>query len=99
MIKMGKSISESTFKTLQKNLKIEQKLMEFYKDGGNFKGKYIYYLPDKSVNSWLVSDINIIKDRKENIKAFFIGSLYQCFKFTGYDQDEAKHILEEIESK
>jgi len=96
---MGKSISESTFKTLQRNLKIEQKLMVFYKDGGNFKEKYIYYLPDKSVNTWLVSDVNIMKEKNENIKVLFMGSINQCFKFIGYGQDETKRILEEIDSK
>ena len=68
---MGKSISESTFKTLQKNLKIEQKLMEFYKDGGNFKGKYIYFLPDKSVHAWVVSDTNIMKEKKRKHQSAF----------------------------
>jgi hypothetical protein len=96
---MGKSLSESTFKTVQRNLKIEKKLLEFYKYGGNFKGKYIYYIPDKSVNSWVVSDTNIMKEEKEKTKTFFIGSLYQCFKFIGYDREEAERILKEIESK
>jgi len=95
---MGKSISESTFKNLQRNLKIEEKLLKFYKDG-NFNGKYIYYLPDKSVNTWLVSDTNITKGKTEKIKALFTGSLYQCFKFIGYDRNEAERILKEIESK
>jgi len=94
---MGKSISESTFKTLQKNLNIEKKLMAFYENGGNFKGKYIYYLPDLSVNAWMVSDTNIIKEKKENIKVLFRGSLYQCFKFLGYDRNEAKRILKEMD--
>ena len=96
---MGKSISESTFKNLQRNLKREEKLMTFYKDGGNFKGKYIYYLHDQSVNMWLVSDTNIMKEKTEKIKVLFTGSLYQCFKFIGYDRNEAKYILKEIESK
>jgi len=33
-------MSELTFKNLQRNLKIEEKLLKFYKDG-NFNGKYI----------------------------------------------------------
>jgi len=96
---MGKSISESTFKTLQRNLKIEQKLMTFYKDGGNFKGKYIYFLPDQSVHAWVVSDTDISKGKKENIKVLFRGSLYKCFEFIGYDRNEADRILTKIKIK
>jgi len=95
---MGKSISLSTFKYLQRNLEIEDKLLAFYKDG-NFKGKYIYYLPDQSVHAWVVSDTNIMKEKNEKVKVLFRGSLYQCFKFIGYDRNEAERILKEVELK
>jgi len=34
-----------------------ERLMAFYKDGGSFKGKYIYFRPDQSVHAWVVSDV------------------------------------------
>jgi len=89
----------SSLRNFLNNMEIEDKLLAFYKDGGNFKGKYIYFRPGQSVHAWVVSDTNIMKEKKENIKVLFRGSLYQCFKFIGYDRNEADRILTKIKIK
>jgi hypothetical protein len=96
---MGKSISLSTLRNIERNMELEDELLDFYKEDRNFKGKYIYYLPDQSVHAWVVSDTNIMKEKKENIKVLFRGSLYQCFKYIGYDRIEADRILREVEKR